>query len=286
MSEIEKSLPSYSLGELHKDVSYESYHSQPGLRASHLHSLKKTPAHYRASLLDRGSTDALEFGRIFHFAMEHSENFLDLYRVEPDVDKRTKAGKDAMEDFKLSVKPENIIVKAKWAEPIVGMFQACMEHPKVSQMLKAGVKETSLWVEDDETGEILQCRPDFIANLGYTIDIKTTRDASESFFYGQIFRSRWADPFYILSAAHYNHCLKLAKIAKEDQFTLVAIEKEPPYGITWWPLDMGCLAPGEQWRSHLTKIYSECRKSNNWPCYPVRGVPVTPPDWVELPVTL
>lgn len=280
----------YPLGKLIPGLTYEEYDAVGGVRASDLRHLMppNTPAHYMAwKETPKKATDALEFGKVFHSAIENGDKFLDLYLVEPDVDKRTIKGREEMENFKQTIKPENIILKAKWADPMIGMVNSCRKHNLLRSMLKDSVRETSLFVIDDETGELLQCRPDFIASgrekKKFIVDIKSTRSAGERFFTNEIFRGYEDDRFYILQAAHYVHCMKLAGLQFEDSFTFVAIEKEPPYGINTFPMDMGCIAPGEQWRSMLTKFYAECKKKNEWPCYSEKPILVAPPEWVKVP---
>lgn len=275
----------YDKGKLIPGLSYLEYAAVPGLRASDLKLLKRSPAHWQAAKnAPKKKTDALAFGTLFHTAIEHPERFLELYAVEPDVDLRTKIGKQELEEFKDKCKDDAIIVPYDWADDLVGMLRSCMNHKLLKNLLKDGVRETSLFVDDTETGELLQCRPDFISAKGFLVDIKTTRDASQSFFLNEIFSSRFSgSPFYGLQAAHYAHCARMSQVCNGDSFIFVAIEKEPPYGIMIYPMDEGCLGPGEQWRSDLTKLYAECRKTQQWPCYPERAVQVFPPEWVELP---
>lgn len=275
----------YEKGKLIPGLTYDEYAVIDGLRASDLKLLKRSPAHWRASkTAPKKKTDALAFGTLFHTAIEHPAKFLETYIIEPDVDLRTKKGKEELEAFKSTVKPDAIVVPFDWADDLVGMLRSCMNHKLLKNLLKDGVRETSLFVEDDQTGTLLQCRPDFVSAKGFLVDIKTTRDASESFFLNEIFSSRFSgSPFYALQAAHYAHCARLSQVCNGDSFIFVAIEKEPPYGIMIYPMDEGCLGPGEQWRAELTKLYTECKRTDIWPCYPERAVNVFPPEWVELP---
>lgn len=286
----------YELGKLIPDLNYGQYHAVKGLRSSHLKLMKRSPAHLVADqLVPKKSTDALEFGALFHSAIENGPKFLDTYVTEPEFSGPTKDGRDstrsaaakeAKAQWYAAQKPGTVIVKKAWVDPLIGMLKSAMSHKLVGNLLKNGVRETSLFVDDPETGELLQCRPDFISEKGYMVDIKTTRDGTHPFFYHQIFSSKYPDdPYYILQSAHYSHCARVASLSgvKSDNFIFVAIEKEPPYGITVWPMDIGCLGPGEQWRAHLTALYSKCKKEQNWPCYPEKAKQVSPPEWADLP---
>lgn len=284
-----------ALNTLHPGLTYEEYVSIIGLRSSDLKLLKRSPAHWKSKVEDK-STEALEFGALFHLAIENPEKFKDTCIIEPIFEGMTQ-GKNAhlsTKSAEAKAKKEQwhlvqrssgktIVPSGMW-QPLTGMLNACTSHKLVSNLLKNGVRETSLWVEDEETGVILKARPDFVSSRGHMVDIKTSRDATYPSFYNDIFSSRGHDStFYVLQAAHYAHCARLSKVCKGDAFYFVAIEKEPPYGIKVWTMDEGCLAPGELWRSKLTKLYKECQQKEIWPCYDEAAEQVLPPQWVETP---
>jgi len=129
---------------------------------------------------------------------------------------------------------------------------------------------------------MLQFRPDRIHELGYIIDLKSTRDASIEYFTGQIFSDR--GPFYILQAAHYAYCGKLLGLSKSDSFTFVAVEKEPPYGINVFALGEGELDFGERWRRKLTRKYADCLASDKWPCYEESVISPQIPAYLTAPM--
>jgi hypothetical protein len=284
------------LNKLHQGMTYEEYAAKEGLRASDLKWMKQSPAHLRqARSQPEKRSEALDFGKLFHLAIEHGKKFLEMYIIEPVFEGRTKDGRlttslnckevrEKKDAWHADLKPGAVVVKQAWVEPLKGMMRSCLEHRLVGNLLRNGVRETSLWVEDPDTGVTLKCRPDFISEKGFLVDIKTTRDARPAFFRGQIFSDRYdGDPFYVLQAAHYAHCARVSGAANGESFIIIAIEKEPPYGIMVYPLDVGCLGPGEQWRAELTNRYARCDAQGKWPCYDERAVPVTPPEWVALP---
>jgi hypothetical protein len=277
--------PKYELGKLHQGLAYEDYDSQAGVRASHLKHLKRSPAHLQAAIAEpRAPTDALEFGKLFHYAVENGERFLDTYVVEPGVDKRTKVGREVMDQFYEDVEEGQIIVKAKWAKPLLGMLQSIMGHRIAYGMLKGCVRETSCWVRDPDTGLVLKFRPDILTSSGRIVDLKTTRNAGPSFFMNQIFSDRYEDdPFYVLSAAHYTHGGKLSGICNHQSMIYIAIEKEAPYGVMIYPLSEGEIDPGEQWRHWLMRKYAKCQTEGKWPGYDERAYPVVVPQWMSEP---
>ncbi len=284
----------YPFGELIQGLTYEQYAIQKGLRASQVKLIKRSPAHLKAAeKKPRVVTDALRIGGIFHSAIENGPKFLETYAIEPIFTGKTKEGKESSrsaeaikkrDDWYDTLKPGTQVVKAEEYDMLAGMLTAVATHSRLKNMLKGGMRETSLWVKDPETGLTLQCRPDFISEAGYMLDFKSTRDAGRNFFLQEVFNLRdHRRPQYIIQAAHYAHCARLAGLQSPNSFTFVAVEKEPPYGIMIYPMDIGCLGPGEQWRAQLTRTYANCLESGKWPSYPETIFPVSPPEWIDLP---
>lgn len=261
----------------------DDYHAEEGLNASKLRPMMQSPLHMVAKKDEKRDVDHLRFGKNFHAIFESPQDFLKNYRVAPDVDRRTKAGKEEWNAFMESLKPDELMVKPSELEDMTGMVNSISKHSRAKNILKNGIAETSLWSQDPATCLILKCRPDFITEQGYLIDIKTTRCAHPDFFMRQIFSSSLNSPFYILQAAHYLHCLKTAGVSKSDSMTIIAVEKTKPWGVKIYPLDIGCLAVGEQWRDKLTKQYAECLELGEWPGYSEEIVPVTPPQYAQVP---
>lgn len=266
------------LNVLHKGLPYEIYAATEGLRSSDLKLLKISPAHY-CERQEQKASEAMEFGSLFHKAIENPVAFRDHMKVEPEGDKRTREVKDAITRFREDLRSTDIVVKAKWVDPLLGMLQRIQQHPLASSMLRSGVSETSLRTGDDETGVILKCRPDFITAEGFMLDLKTTRDASEGGFTKSIYGNRRGDLWYGIQAGHYSHCARISKVCRGDAFVFIAVESEPPFGVNVFTLGEQALAPCEQWRSKLTKQFFECSRDNKWPCYSESAVNVVAPEW-------
>lgn len=279
------------IGKLVQGLSYEDYAAIDALRASDLQDLRWSPAHYRARKANPdAATEAQQDGLLIHKLFERGDQLLASLVVEPEFIGRTKDGRESKQSAEAKQ------MKAAWYSDLPrgtevvtmdkltmlqGISSALNKHSLVKNLVRDGVRETSLVVQDPETGVMLKCRPDLITAEGFLVDFKSTRDARPSFFMNEIFGFRGY--FYVLSAAHYLHCLRVAGISKDESMTFVAIEKEPPYGIKVYPLDVGNIAPGEQWRSELTALYQRCTAENDWPGYPEQAVEVLTPEFVKLP---
>lgn len=278
------------LNKLH-GVTYEEYDSWTAVRSGWLKPLMRSPAHLRAHLENpKGTTEAMEEGKLIHSLLENGNRFLERMVVEPEFmgytldGKPSTRSKDAREkrtEWRGQQHQDAIIVTGEQATMLTGIAKRLSEHKLASSIVKDGVREAGLCVQDPETGLYLKCKPDLITSRGHVVDYKSTRDANAHSFTRDIFD--YKGYFYVLQAAFYNHCLRVAGIAKSDTVILIAVEKEPPYGINVFPLDVGCLGPGEQWRQELLGIYKKCIERDEWPCYPPNAVPVVPPEWVKLP---
>ncbi len=279
------------VGQLIHGMPYQEYHDlgikHNCLRASMLKTLRQSPAHMKASLLDNKETEALRFGKLFHAALENQERFREIIVVEPEFwgptqdgrpSQQSKAAKEKRAAWRHALPKGAVVATADDIGQLASMLNVINQHSRAKNIIKDGVRETSGWVKDPETGVILQFRPDLITTHGFMVDYKTTRNAHEDFFYWEIFGESVTKPFYILAAAHYVHCAKLMGLKRSDNFVLFAIEKEAPYGLKIFPLDQGCLDVGERWRRKLTKLYAKCLETNVWPSYDEKTVAVVPPQ--------
>jgi hypothetical protein len=281
----------FELGKLYHGIPYDEYHAQPGLRAGHLKHLMKSPRHLKAAMEEpQADTDALRFGRLVHSIMDNGEKFMDTVIVEPEFTGKTKDGKESKQSKEAKDKKKEwysqipkgaTVVTEEEYQNVIGISASIMEHRLVRNIMKDSIREQSLWVKDPETGLTLQCRPDLIAQRGFMADWKTTRDASKDAFYQEIFKIY--KRFYILGAAHYAYCSKLAGLKRPNDFTFIAIESTRPWGINIFPMDNGCLDIGERWRAHLTEQFAECMALNQWPSYKQEAVNVLPPEYPDLP---
>lgn len=270
---------SFETGKLIQGLTYQEYHDAPGLRSGVVSDMRRSPAHAKAKMdFPKESTEALEFGKLFHLAIENGEKFKDMMILKPEFTGKTLQGKEsnrskeaqekAVEWFS-NIKPGQICVSRKDQITLTGMLNSISAHSKAKHLLRDSIRESSGWVRDPVTGLLLKFRPDNISVQEYVVDFKSTMDASKEAFFWDVFGTRGRNPrFYILNAAHYSYCGKLMGLRRHDTFVFIAVEKEPPYGLNVFAIDRGQLDIGEQWRARLTQQYAECASTMTWPCYP------------------
>lgn len=280
------------LNKLQQGLSYSEYAAEPGLRSSDLKAMMRSPAHYvEIKKAPRKETEALHFGGLFHTAIERPEWFRQNLVVEPEFVGVTKDGRPTKSKNASDVQnqkkqwlgeltPGSIVVTEEEQTHLLGMLESVLNHKLVGNLIRDGVREASVWVDDPQTGLRMKARYDFVSAHGYPVDFKTTLDARPGSFLRDIFSSRGENPrFYSLQAAHYAYCARLAKACSGESFTFVAVEKVPPYGIQIYPMDHACLEVGEQSRKRLAHKYAHCLRLNKWPCYDEAATPVQIPQW-------
>ena len=110
-------------------------------------------------------------------------------------------------------------------------------------------------------------------------DLKTTVDASP-----EVLAKTIAAYGYDVQAAHYLAVWKAAT-GEDRKFRIVFVEKEAPYGVSVAELYR---KPGDEadWFDHAENnaakarsAWSECLKSGQWPCYPLRVAVIGAPGW-------
>ena len=110
-------------------------------------------------------------------------------------------------------------------------------------------------------------------------DLKSTTDASPESLAKTI-----ASYGYDLQAAHYLAVWKAAT-GEDRRFRIIFVEKEAPYGVQVAELYR---KPGDEadWFDHADalardarRIWGECLRSGNWPCYPSRVAVIGAPGW-------
>lgn len=234
----------------------------PAVRRSDLWELRKSPAHYLYKVThEEEATPALTFGTAAHKYILEPELFLDDYMVAPEVDRRTKAGKEQYAEFLEQLGERQPIKKADF-EVIQAMNDAILMHPTACDLLKHGMHEVPITWTDPDTDEECKCRPDVINTAeGLIVDYKTTTSCEDGAFerscryYG-----------YKLQAAMYTEGLFQSQ-GLLYRFAFVAQEKTPPYAVRVYMCDPGFVDEGMEQFRDLMKIYHECKQSGKWPGY-------------------
>ena len=249
---------------LYRDVPSEVYHSWDAVSASLLADLRRfPPAQVRWNMLHPSApTPAMRFGSALHAALLEPDTFDERYVRAPDVDRRTKAGKEAW----AAVEAEGrTVLSFDDMIRIDGMRSAAMAHPIVRRLLEGvGVNEASLVWQDPIHDLPCKLRVDRLVQLdgrSFVIDFKSTADVSPAAF------SRTIENLaYHIRAAWYLRGLREVATA-EREYLWIAQDKGEPYLPAVYQIDPDDLAEGAGDCARLLAFYAHCRASDVWPGY-------------------
>jgi len=258
------------------------YHAHEGISKSKLDSIAKSPLHYWARWCDPNRpiptpTPAMERGTALHMAILEPDKFKETYAEAPDVARTTKAGK--LEWELAATGGKKLLKKDEW-DTVQYMLRGVLEHPMAHKILTApGRAEESFFGECPETGLTLKCRPDWLTDSGWLVDLKTTQDASLSGFQKSVANFR-----YHVQAAHYLNVFKLATGTIPHGFIFITVESNDPYAVQVFEasplmIESGALEAARNLRAlaHAALTYP---LGLPWPSYSSEIVTLDPPAWI------
>lgn len=238
----------------------KEYRSHPAISRSELFKISESPEkfkYYREHPED--PTPALLFGQLFHAMALQPETVWDQFAVSPNVDRRTKAGKEAFAEFETQSEGKTI-VSVDMVEQATAMCEALNRNEFVKKLLKGEKEKPFFWV-DEMTGEECKCRVDCLTEVGENliiVDLKTA-DCAETET-----SMRSAIKYgYDLQSAMYSEGVKV-NTGREPLFVFIAIEKKPPYAINVLQADKLLIRRGYDLFRELIGIYADCKKTDNW----------------------
>lgn len=239
----------------------KEYRQHPSVSRSELFALSKSPEKFKYRQENpEPPTPALIFGQLFHAMALQPDALNEEFAVAPNVDRRTKAGKEAFAEFE-QVAQDKIVVTTDMFTQATAMREALQKNEFVKKLLQ-GNKEVPFFWNDDLTGEPCKCRVDCLTDLGeelVIIDLKTADDAETDAFtksavkYGYDFQS-----------AMYTEGVKANHPTRKIIFVFIVIEKKPPYAINILQSDKLFVQRGYDLFREYIGIYHECKRTNNW----------------------
>lgn len=242
-----------------KVMTNSDYRKAEGVSSSELKQIVKSPAHYRywKDNPDDTDTPALLFGRACHKYVLETYDFYKEFAVAPNVDRRTKEGKELWNKFITESEGKDVITEEQF-EVIDAMRNAMLSTPFVSKLIN-GEHEVSLFWTDEDTGIKCKCRPDSLNDkLKIICDYKTCDNAET-----QHFMRKAIDLGYDLQASYYLDGVK-ASIGLDCIFVFIAQEKKPPYAVNILQADDVFIRSGRQLYKDMLATYKECTETGNW----------------------
>lgn len=238
----------------------EEYRKRKGISRSELFKLSKSPLHFKyAKEHPAESTPALIFGAAAHKFILEPETFYEEYAVAPIVDKRTKEGKAAYEEFCSDSEGKTVISSADF-DTIVQMSNAIDDNPTARRFLTGECEQSFFWT-DSETGESVKCRPDCLTEIDgkkYIVDYKTTDSCADGHFernckkYG-----------YKLQAGMYREGM-FQNTFDDYGFVFVAQEKSAPFAVRVYICSPAFIDEGYDEYRALLGLYHYCKVNDRW----------------------
>ncbi len=236
------------------------YRRQEGISRTELWRLRESPEKFKwYQEHPEPATPALLFGAAVHKLLLEPNTFNDEFAVAPEVDRRTKDGREAYNAFLASSDGKSVISQADY-EKAVEMAQKASEASFVKKLLDGEHEKPFYWV-DDLTGEPCKIRVDcltYVNGKPIIIDYKTTADAStDGFMRSAILYG------YDFQAGMY--CEGVEKVTgQKPLFVFIAQEKTAPYAVNILQADDLMVKRGYDVFRELIGIYHECKETDNW----------------------
>lgn len=238
----------------------KEYRNHPAISRSELLKIAESPEkfiYYKQH--PEEPTLALLFGQLFHAMALQPENFWDQFIVAPNVDRRTKSGKETFAEFQVNAENKTVVT-SDMVEQASAMCESLKKNEFVKKLLK-GEKEKVFFWKDDLTGEHCKCRIDclteFKENL-IIVELKSTENAETEAFISSAIKYR-----YDFQSAMYIDGVK-ANTGIKPLFVYIVIEKKPPYSINIMQTDELMIKRGYNIFREYIGIYHDCKETNNW----------------------
>jgi hypothetical protein len=248
-----------------------AYHSDDAVGSSLIRKLQtSTPMHALAMLATPMASPALSLGTALHAAMLEPENDLAQAVVQPDIDKRTKAGKDEHAEFALAYAGRCIITQEQ-DDQLKGMVSACLEDWRIKHALSA-CKRREVSAFGLIGGHPAKARLDAWNGHGMVLDLKTTRDLACDF------EKSIANFGYGLQAAWYREVLcsvfaSEGRLMPDDfSFVFLVVETAFPHGTAVYRMSDEVMDCYSDRLVELQKQWWECVLKNEYKGWPQNDV--------------
>lgn len=247
------------------------YHALPRLSASGAKTLLKSPARYRWER-DHPTepTAAMRFGTMLHALVLEPHIFAERYALAPEVDRRTKEGKAAAEQWTTDNPGRIAVPVSDWDR--VHQMARSVETSGAGDLMTGGEMERPILWERD--GVPLKAKLDCLAP-SCIIDLKTTSAEDED----GIQRAAWSFGYHI-SAAAYQEAAEVAT-GKRLPKVFVFVQSFAPYDVVVLEASDDFIAKGRELWDRAVRQYAACIEFDDWPGMAAgfTSGKLTPPRW-------
>lgn len=258
------------------EITNEEYHSSAGYSKSALMTFKQSPVKFYNEYVlgnrEAKQSDDMLLGTLVH-TMTLEPETIHKYLPRPKINRQTKAGKEEFAKFNAHAEEQNlIVVDVEIYEQALAMSKTVFDNRISQSIIDSGMKEKSIYWQDETTGLIFKSRPDLLGDK-VSGDLKTCRDVTALGF-----SRACVDHGYYLQAG-------MAKLAMQahgmdfERFVFICVSKTEPYEVINYVLDEQAIEYGINQFKYLSVKLAEELEKNDWLRPRVETLSV--PKWVE-----
>jgi exodeoxyribonuclease VIII len=261
--------------------------------------LSRSPLHFFGTTLDpqrppQQPSDAMLAGTLAHCALLEPDCLSSRYAIVPASAPRRPS---VIQRNAKKPSPESIYAIEWWdtfaaehaGAEIIDAEQLKTAHhqaasisklPEIGPLLSAGEPELSAFWTDRATGVRCKCRPDWTSygpGSAVLLDLKTTQDASEKAFSRSIWNYR-----YDMQAAWYTDGYEQASGTMCMGFVFICVESDWPHAAAAYMIDDEFMAGARADNRRAIELYSECKRTNEWPGYSSAIQVLSRPAWARF----
>lgn len=237
------------------------YHAMPGLSATGMKWILRSPKHYRQMIDHRVEKTSFDFGHAVHAkVLGVGMNVA----IIPDtlLAKNGAASTLEAKAFIAQARADGLVpVKADVVTEVDAIAEAILAHPKAGPLLELpGHAEVSLFGNDPQTGTRLRGRIDYLTDTSINVDLKTTNDVRR-----QNIARTIVNFGYDIQSEAYRHLLRINGLDPAPT-VLIFVEKEPPHEVRVVSLANPLWAlGGERAMRRAIDLYADCIATDTWP---------------------
>ena len=265
---------------------FRDYLAYPGMNASGLRQMIKSPLHYQHEHQHPSvSTASMNLGTCVHGLVLEGE---EVYHVMPPEFKR-RAGK-AYDAWRGGLPADAIILNKKEEAQVLGMAHGIRSNPDARQVF-AGLLECPYVTEHNvlwnhpQHNVPCKARLDLVIPTpeGYlnVVDIKTTSGGADASNFGNAiarYDYHMQAAWYFMAAAQEfgidEEELFDPQLLDEEWYDLprhrfyyIVVESSAPYAVAVYELDPQSLESGRADCNEMLDLYMDCKKKDYWPSY-------------------
>jgi len=248
------------------DIPELAYHAMPGLSATSMKYLLRSPMHYRQAMDHRIEKSAFDLGHAVHAKVLGVG--LDVVVIPADLLASNGAAstKDARAFIADARANGQVPVKADVFAQVDAIANAVLAHPKAARLFNLpGRAEVSLFADDPDTGVRLRGRLDWLATLpdgrALNVDLKSTTDVRRH----KLVRSI-EDFAYDIQSEAYKALQRLTDTAEVAPTHLVFVEVDAPHEVRVIQLaHQDWIDGGIHKMRRAIDLYAQCVKTGIWP---------------------